>query len=337
MSKRALITGITGQDGSYLGEFLLKKGYEVGGIVRRLSTPNYWRIYDFLEELKLYDGDLTDQNSLDRAVQDFQPDEVYNLAAQSFVKTSWQQPLATGDTTGMGVVRMLEAVKKFAPNAKFYQASTSEMFGNHGKDASLNETSGFFPTSPYAIAKLYGHYSAINYRQSYGMFTSCGILFNHESPRRGVLFVTRKITDAVARIKLGIADHISLGSLDSTRDWGFAGDYVKAMWLMLQQEEPDDYVVATNRSISVGDFVEAAFKAIGESDWKKYVRQDPRFMRPSDLKHLRGDYSRAKEKLGWEPETSLEDLVKMMVDADIERLENMSETERKVNKSELII
>lgn len=337
MAKRALITGLTGQDGSYLAELLLEKGYEVGGIVRRLSTPNYWRIEGFFEKLKLYDGDLTDQNSLDWAVQDFQPDEVYNLAAQSFVKTSWQQPLATGDVTGMGVVRMLEALRKFSPKAKFYQASTSEMFGNHGADCTLNEESGFYPTSPYAIAKLYGHYSAINYRDSYGMFTSCGILFNHESPRRGVLFVTRKITDAVARIKLGLADHISLGALDSTRDWGYAKDYVKAMWLMLQQDTPDDYVVATNKSISVGEFVQAAFKAIGEDDWKKYVRKDPRFARPSDLKHLRGDYSKAKKKLGWEPETSLDELVEMMVKKDIEILENMPESERRINKSEFII
>ncbi len=317
--KTALITGITGQDGSYLAEFLLSKGYKVYGIVRRLSTPNYGLIEHILDKITLIEGDLRDQASLNHAVKISNPDEVYNLAAQSFVATSWKQPELTSEITGLGVLKMLEAVRHFAPHAKFYQASSSEMYGNAAENIQDEQTK-FRPRSPYAIAKLYAHWIAINYRESYGMFVCCGILFNHESPRRGIEFVTRKITDGVARIKLGLANELALGSLDAQRDWGFAGDYVEAMWAMLQQDHPDDYVISTGETHSVRDFVQAAFTAADIQDWQKYVRQDQRYMRPAELFVLQGNSLRAFNKLGWKPKVSFNQLVSMMVDEDVQRL-----------------
>lgn len=314
MTKSALITGITGQDGSYLAELLLEKGYEVYGLVRRLSTPNMSRLEHIADKIAFLEGDITDQSSLNIAMQTVQPDEVYNLAAQSFVATSWNQPVLTGDVTGQGVVRMLEAVRHFCPDAKYYQASSSEMFGN--VEAPQSELTRFRPRSPYASAKVFAHYTTVNYRESYGMFCCCGILFNHESPRRGIEFVTRKITDGVARIYSGRSKELRLGNLDAKRDWGYAGDYVKAMWLMLQQKEPEDYVIATGESHSVREFVEQAFSVI-ELDWQDYVKKDERFMRPADVPELKGDYSKAKRYLGWKPETKFEDLLEMMVIADI--------------------
>lgn len=329
---KALITGITGQDGSYLAEFLLKKGYEVAGIARRLSVPNTRNIEKVLPSLKLYDGDLADQGSLDRIMKDFQPDEVYNLAAQSFVKVSWQQPILTGDATGLGAVRVFESVRNNCPNAKVYQASSSEMYGNNPEEF-LNEESPMLATSPYAIAKLYAHMMTINYRESYDMFACGGILFNHESPRRGIEFVTRKITYAVACIAEGVKrskmgsetkepliqdGQFMLGNLDSSRDWGFAGDYVEMMWLMLQQETPDEYVIATGRNATIEEFLNIAFGSVGITDWNQYVSLDERFQRPSDLRYLRGNSKKAEEKLGWKPQTSLLDLVKMMVESDRE-------------------
>ncbi len=318
--KSALITGITGQDGSYLAELLLKKGYKVYGLVRRLSTPNYWRIEHILDKITIIDGDMTDQGSLIHAIKISNPDEVYNLAAQSFVATSWKQPVLTSEVAGIGTLNLLEAVRLFAPKARVYQASTSEMYGNATENIQDEQTK-FRPRSPYAIAKLFAHWMAVNYRESYGMYVCCGILFNHESPRRGIEFVTRKITDGVARIKLGIAKELSLGSMDSQRDWGFAGDYVEAMWLMLQQEKPEDYVISTGVTHSVKDFVEAAFKAAGIKDWQKYVKQDPQFMRPAELFVLQGSSKRALNNLGWKPKVTFEQLVKMMVDEDIKRLQ----------------
>ena len=323
MTKSALITGITGQDGAYLAELLLDKGYEVYGIVRRLSTPNITRIEHVADRITLLDGDLTDQSSLNIAMQTAQPDEVYNLAAQSFVATSWNQPVLTGDVTGLGVVRILEAVRHFCPDAKVYQASSSEMFGA-AEEIPQNEKTLFHPRSPYAVAKVYGYYATVNYRESYDVFCCNGILFNHESPRRGIEFVTRKITDGVARIHHGLSKELRLGNLDAKRDWGYAGDYVKAMWLMLQQKEADDYVIATGESHSVRDFVELAFSAVG-LDRQEYVKMDERFMRPADVPELRGDASKAREKLGWKPETSFEELVKMMVRADVEGNKKKSE------------
>ena len=317
MTKTALITGITGQDGSYLAELLLDKGYKVYGIVRRLSTPNISRIEHIADKLTLLEGDLTDQSSLNIAMQTAQPDEVYNLAAQSFVATSWNQPVLTGDVTGLGVVRMLEAARHFCQDVKFYQASSSEMFGS-AEETPLNEKTKFYPRSPYAVAKVYGYHATVNYRESFNMFCSNGICFNHEGPRRGVEFVTRKITDAVARIYRGLAKELRLGNLDARRDWGYAGDYVKAMWLMLQQKEPDDYVIATGKSHSVSDFVDLAFKEV-DLDWKKYVKVDERYVRPADVLELRGDASKAMKKLGWKPEITFEELVKMMMRADVER------------------
>ncbi|MCB0317135.1 MAG: GDP-mannose 4,6-dehydratase [Bdellovibrionales bacterium] len=329
---KALITGITGQDGSYLAEFLLSKGYEVAGIARRLSVPNTRNIENILADIKLYDGDLSDQGSLDRIVKDFKPDEVYNLAAQSFVKVSWQEPILTGDITGLGAVRVMEAVRNNCPNARFYQASSSEMYGNNPQEY-LDEDSRLFATSPYAIAKVYAHKMAINYRESYDMFTCSGILFNHESPRRGIEFVTRKITYAVACIAEGVKQskmgseakdplvqegRFKLGNLDSSRDWGYAKDYVEAMWMMMQQDQPDEYVIATGRNVTIKDFLDGAFKVVGINDWSDLVGIDPRFQRPSDLKYLRGNCTKAKEKLGWQAATSLEDLVKIMVEADRE-------------------
>lgn len=316
--KRALITGITGQDGSYLAELLLKKGYSVYGLVRRLSTPNTENIKHLLNDVELISGDLLDQKSLDDAVNEAQPDEVYNLAAQSFVKTSWNQAVLTGEYTALGVTRMLEAVKTVNPRIKFYQASSSEMFGKV-TESPQKETTRFYPRSPYGVAKVYGHYITLNYRESYDIFACSGILFNHESPRRGIEFVTRKISHAVARISLGKQDKLILGNLESTRDWGYAGDYVEAMWMMLQQDKPDDYVIATGETHSIEEFVKGAFAAIGVEDWRKYVESNnPKFLRPAEVDSLIGDYSKAKKTLGWEPKTSFKDLVKMMVKADID-------------------
>lgn len=318
MTKAALITGITGQDGSYLAELLLGKGYEVYGLVRRLSTPNMSRISHIADNIIFLEGDLTDQSSLNVAVQTAQPDEVYNLAAQSFVATSWNQPVLTGNVTGLGVTRILEAVKHFCRDAKFYQASSSEMFGNV-EEVPQNELTRFCPRSPYAIAKVYGFYTTVNYRESFDMFCCNGILFNHESPRRGIEFVTKKITDGVARIYHGNSKELRLGNLDAKRDWGYAADYVEAMWRMLQQDAPEDYVVATGSSHSVKEFVEMAFSAMG-LDWRDHVKTDERFIRPAEVPELRGDASKAKEKLGWAAKTSFEELVEMMVRADMERI-----------------
>lgn len=316
--KKALITGITGQDGSYLAEFLLEKGYQVFGLVRRSSTLNFERISHIQDRIELLPGDLTDQNSLLTALQEARPDEVYNLAAQSFVQTSWNQPILTGDVTALGVTRMLEAVRVVDPAIRFYQASSSEMFGKV-QAVPQNEETPFYPRSPYGVAKVYGHWATVNYRESYGLFAVSGILFNHESPRRGLEFVTRKVTDAVARIRLGMATELRLGNLDARRDWGFAGDYVRAMWLMLQQERPEDYVIGTGQTWSVQDLVEAAF-SYADLDWREHVVQDPRFMRPAEVDLLISDPSRARTELGWEPEVGFLDLVRMMVDADLERL-----------------
>lgn len=319
MSKTALITGITGQDGSYLAELLLDKGYEVHGIVRRLSTPNISRIEHIADRIILLEGDLTDQSSLNNAMQTAQPDEVYNLGAQSFVATSWNQPVLTGDVTGLGVVRVLEAVRNYCRDSKVYQASSSEMFGA-AEEIPQNEMTKFHPRSPYAVAKVYGHHIAVNYRESYGIHVCNGILFNHESPRRGIEFVTRKITDGVARIYHGLGKELRLGNLDAKRDWGYTGDYVKAMWLMLQQKEADDYVVATGESHSIKEFVELAFNEV-DLDWKKYVKVDKRFIRPADVPELRGDASKARKVLGWEPAVSFDELVKIMVQEDIRRFD----------------
>jgi len=321
MSKTAFITGVTGQDGSYLAELLLDKGYQVYGLVRRTSAPRYERIEALLNKIVLLEGDLTDLTSLQVALEAAQPDEIYNLAAQSFVGTSWKQPILTGDVTGLGAVRVFEAARRVCPKAKIYQASSSEMFG-HANEVPQKETTPFNPQSPYACAKVFAHYMAQNYRKSYGQFIACGICFNHESPRRGIEFVTRKITDGVARIKLGLAKELRLGNLEAKRDWGYAGDYVKAMWLMLQQAEPDDFVIATGESHSVKEFVELAFSYV-DLDWKEYVVVDKRFYRPVDVPLLQGDSSKAKRILGWEPETGFEELVKMMVEHDLERLRRL--------------
>ncbi|HZG44240.1 MAG TPA: GDP-mannose 4,6-dehydratase [Longimicrobium sp.] len=317
--KTALITGITGQDGSYLAELLLEKGYKVYGLVRRSSTVTFERIRHIQDRLELVSGDLTDQNSLFYALEESRPDEVYNLAAQSFVQTSWTQPVLTGDVTGLGVTRMLEAIRIFdrERRIRFYQASSSEMFGKV-QAVPQDEDTHFYPRSPYGVAKVYGHWATVNYRESYGMYAVSGILFNHESPRRGLEFVTRKVTDGAARIKLGLASELRLGNLDAQRDWGFAGDYVRAMHLMLQQDQPDDYVVATGETHTVQRLVELAFGAVG-LDWREYVSLDPRFMRPAEVDLLVGDPSKAKRELGWEPEVGFEALVAMMVDADLER------------------
>jgi GDPmannose 4,6-dehydratase len=317
--KKALITGITGQDGPYLAEFLLKKGYEVAGTVRRLSTPNMENIKDIADKIELFSADLLDQGSLTDAIQESEPDEVYNLAAQSFVKTSWDQPVLTGEFTALGVTRVLEAIMTVNPRIKFYQASSSEMFGKV-TETPQRETTRFHPRSPYGVAKAYGHYITVNYRESYNIFACSGILFNHESPRRGIEFVTRKISHAVARISLGKQDKLELGSLEPKRDWGFAGDYVEAMWLMLQQEKPDDYVIATGENHSVKEFVELAFQAVGIKDWDKYVIfNKQQHMRPAEVDYLIGDASKAEKVLGWRPKTSFKELVEMMVKADLER------------------
>jgi GDPmannose 4,6-dehydratase len=313
----ALITGITGQDGSYLAELLLEKGYRVIGTVRRSSTTPYERIAHLVDRVELVSADLLDQTSLTDVVGEYQPDEIYNLAAQSFVQTSWSQPVLTGEFTALGVTRMLEAMKKAAPKARFYQASSSEMFGKVVESPQL-ETTPFYPRSPYGVAKVYGHWITVNYRESFGLYAVSGILFNHESPRRGLEFVTRKVTDAAARIKLGRATEVRLGNLDSRRDWGFAGDYVDAMWRMLQQADPDDYVVGTGHTWSVRQLCDAAFSYLG-LDYRDYVKQDPRFIRPAEVDLLVADPSKAKKSLGWEPRVSFEELVRMMVDADIAR------------------
>ncbi len=315
---RALITGITGQDGSYLAELLLAKGYEVCGMVRRSSTESYERIDHLRDRLTFFQADLLDQPSLSAALQESQPDEVYNLAAQSFVPTSWTQPVLTAEFTAVGVTRLLEAIRAYDPSIRFYQASSSEMFGRV-LETPQSERTPFYPRSPYGVAKVYGHYITVNYRESYGMFACSGILFNHESPRRGLEFVTRKVTDGVARIKLGLTDHLALGNLDARRDWGFAGDYVDAMWRMLQQDEPDDYVVATGVTNTVERLVELAFAHAG-LDSADHVRTDPALIRPAEVDLLVGDPAKAREKLGWEPSVDFEGLVAMMVDADIERL-----------------
>lgn len=321
--KRALITGITGQDGSYLAEFLLSKNYKVFGLTRRTSTPNYERIKHIENQIELIPGDLLDQQSLTTAVEISKPDEIYNLAAQSFVATSWSQPVLTGEFTALGVTRMLEATRQLAPKAKFYQASSSEMFGQV-EETPQTEKTPFHPRSPYGVAKVYGHWITINYRESYDLFAVSGILFNHESPRRGLEFVTRKISHQVARIHMGQTDQLVLGNLAARRDWGFAGDYVQAMWLMLQYEKPDDYVIATGENHSVEDFVKEAFKVIGVTNWKKYVKTSREFVRPAEVDFLIGDSSKARKVLGWKPKVSFHELVKMMVDNDIKLLKKNS-------------
>ncbi|HEU4585462.1 MAG TPA: GDP-mannose 4,6-dehydratase [Gemmatimonadaceae bacterium] len=313
----ALITGITGQDGSYLAELLLEKGYRVVGVVRRSSTTPYERIGHLVDRIELVSADLLDQHSLVEAMAYCSPDEVYNLAAQSFVQTSWTQPVLTGEFTGLGVTRALEAVRKAAPKARFYQASSSEMFGKV-VESPQSESTPFYPRSPYGVAKVYGHWITVNYRESYEMFAVSGILFNHESPRRGLEFVTRKVTDAVARIKLGTAKEVRLGNLDARRDWGFAGDYVDAMWRMLQQDEPSDYVIGTGKTWSVRDLCKIAFEVVG-LDYRDYVVQDERFFRPAEVDLLVADPSMAHEKLGWEPKVSFAELIAMMVEADLKR------------------
>lgn len=316
MQRKALITGITGQDGSYLAEFLLEKGYRVYGLLRRSSTINFERITHLQDRVELVPGDLLDPSSLISALQKCQPDEVYNLAAQSFVPTSWSQPVLTGEFTGLGVTRLLEAVRVVNPAIRFYQASSSEMFGMV-EESPQNETTRFYPRSPYGVAKLYGHWITVNARESYGLYTCSGILFNHESPRRGVEFVTRKVSFNVARIKLGLQDKLKMGNLDAERDWGFAGDYVHAMWLMLQQDNPDDYVIATGRTHSVRSLLELAFQHVG-LDYRNHVEIDPELLRPADVYHLTGDYSKAKQTLGWYPQVDFEKLVEMMVDSDLQ-------------------
>jgi len=322
MAKRAIITGITGQDGSYLAELLLEKGYDVTGVVRRSSSPNFWRIEHVLDRVSLRPADLLDQLSLLRLIQDVKPHEIYNLAAMSFVPASWDQPLLTGDYNSMGVTRLLEAIRHVDTGIKLYQASSSEMYGRV-REVPQTELTPFYPRSPYGVSKVFGHYITVNYRESYNMFAVSGILFNHESPRRGLEFVTRKVSDGVARIKLGLSDHLALGNLDACRDWGFAGDYVRAMWMMLQQDQADDYVIATGVTHSVRQLVEAAFGHVG-LDWQKYVRIDPAFLRPAEVDHLIGDASKAKRVFGWEPSVSFERLVAMMVDADIAALSGAS-------------
>ena len=316
--RTALITGITGQDGSYLAELLLAKGYRVVGVVRRSSTTHYERIGHLEGKVELVSADLLDQHSLVDAVRECKPDEIYNLAAQSFVQTSWRQPVLTGEFTALGVTRMLEAALKAAPEARFYQASSSEMFGKV-VETPQRESTPFYPRSPYGVAKVYGHWITVNYRESFGLYAVSGILFNHESPRRGLEFVTRKVTDAAARIKMGLQTELRLGTLDARRDWGFAGDYVDAMWRMLQPDRPDDFVIGTGQTHSVRDLCEMAFAVVG-LDWQDYVRQDPRFMRPAEVDLLVADPSKAERELGWKPTVTFQRLVEMMVEADLDRL-----------------
>ena len=314
--KRALITGINGMDGSHLADFLLDKGYEVYGMERRTSTPNRINTEHLEDRITFIQGDLTDQNSLWRCIKESDPDEIYNLASMSFVGESWNTPENTGNVTGLGALRVLEAVREYDKPIKFYQASTSEMFGRMVENPA-NENTPFYPRSPYGVAKLYAHWITKNYRESYGMFNCSGLLFNHESERRGIEFVTRKISNGIARIEEGLQDKIMLGNLDSKRDWGYSPDYVESMWLMLQQDEPDDYVIATNETHSIREFLDCAFSHIGITDWNQYIGQDPRYMRPAEVDVLRGDYSKAQTELGWKPKTSFEDLVKKMVYNDL--------------------
>ncbi len=321
MTKKALITGITGQDGSYLAEFLLGQGYEVAGMVRRSSTVNFGRIEHIQDHIKLVHGDLLDQTSLIDIMREQQPDEIYNLAAQSFVPVSWKQPVLTGEFTALGVTRMLEAVRSVAPEARFYQASSSEMFGMV-REVPQNEKTPFHPRSPYGVAKVYGHWITVNYRESYGLFACSGILFNHESPRRGLEFVTRKVTYGAAQVKLGLAHELRLGNLDARRDWGYAGDYVKAMWQILQQDQPDDYVVGTGETHSVRELCQVAFGHL-DLDWQEYVVVDPEFYRPAEVDLLVSDPTKAREMLRWEPEVSFEGLIQMMVDADLVHLKQV--------------
>ena len=317
--KTALITGISGMDGSHLADFLLEKGYKVYGMERRSSYVNNINTKHLEDQVTILTGDMTDQNSLFRCLKESNPDEVYNLAAQSFVGESWNTPEQTSNVTGLGVLRVLEAIREFNPKIKFYQASSSEMFGRMVENPA-NENTPFYPRSPYGVSKLYGHWITKNYRESYDMYACSGILFNHESERRGIEFVTRKISDRVAKIKLGLADHITLCNLDAERDWGYAPDYVEAMWLMLQQNTPDDYVIATGEKHSIRDFLEASFNYIGINDWESYVKQDARFMRPAEVDVLRGDYTKANKELNWTPKTSFNELVKIMVDNDLKLL-----------------
>ena len=326
--KRALITGITGQDGSYLAELLLEKSYEVFGLVRRSSTVNFERIGHLQDKIELISGDLLDQKSLVSALQTARPQEVYNLGAQSFVPVSWEQPMLTGEVTGLGVTRLLEAIRTCDETIRFYQASTSELFGK-AQETPQNEQTAFYPRSPYGVSKLYAHWITINYRESYGLFACTGILFNHESPRRGREFVTRKITHGVARIKHGLDQELRLGNLDARRDWGYAGDFVRAMWMMLQQDEPDDYVVATGTSRTIGEFCEVAFAHVG-LDWRQYVVVDERFLRPAEVYTLLGDATKAREELGWEPEVGFEEMVRQMVDWDLEQVAHQSASVRPV-------
>lgn len=328
MAKRALVTGITGQDGSYLAEHLLSEGYQVFGLTRRSSSTNDDRIAHLKERITLLSGDLLDSQSLLDALEEAQPTEIYNLAAQSFVATSWAQPVLTAEFTALGVTRLLDAQRKVCPGARFYQASSSEMFGMV-QEVPQREATPFYPRSPYGVAKVYGHWITVNYRESYGMHASSGILFNHESPRRGIEFVTRKISDGAARIKLGLSQELVLGNLDARRDWGYAGDYIRAMWLMLQQEQPGDYVIATGETHSVQEFCELAFEAVG-LDWQDFVKQDPRFMRPAEVDLLIGDPAKARQQLGWEPSVSFKELVAMMVKADLDRLTPLVFQEQRV-------
>ena len=315
MAKRALITGITGQDGSYLAELLLEKGYEVYGMIRRSSAPNFWRIQGIIDRLVLKPADLLDQLSLLRLVDEVRPTEIYNLAAMSFVPASWDQPMLTGEFNSQGVTRPLDAVRQVDTGIRIYQASSSEMFGKV-REVPQTEQTPFYPRSPYGVSKVFAHYITVNYRESYGLFAVSGILFNHESPRRGLEFVTRKVTDGVARIKLGLADTLPIGNMEAQRDWGFAGDYVRAMWLMLQQDRPDDFVIATGVSHSVKDLVEIAFARVG-LDWQKYVRVDQALLRPAEVDHLLGDPTKARTELGWTPAVDFKQLIEMMVDADM--------------------
>jgi GDPmannose 4,6-dehydratase len=326
MSKRAIITGITGQDGSYLAEWLLEQGYEVTGVIRRASSPNHWRIEHLLDRIALRPADLLDQLSLMRVIDEVRPTEFYNLAAMSFVPASWDQPMLTGEFNSQGVTRVLEAIRQVDTKVRLYQASSSEMFGKV-REVPQTELTPFYPRSPYGVSKVFGHYITVNYRESYGLFACSGILFNHESPRRGLEFVTRKVTDGVARIKLGLADSLALGNLDACRDWGFAGDYVRAMWMMLQQDQPDDFVVSTGIAHSVRDLVEVAFGRVG-LDWQKYVRVDPAFMRPAEVDHLIGDPTKARTVLGWHAHVDFKGLVEMMVDADLARLSDIRPGQR---------
>jgi len=330
MPKRALVTGITGQDGSYLAELLLDKGYEVFGLTRRLSAPNDWRIAHIRDRVTLLPGDLLDQLSIIRVLERVRPTELYNLAAMSFVPASWDQPMLTGEFNSQGVTRILEAVRVVDPKIRIYQASSSEMFGKV-REVPQREATPFYPRSPYGVSKVFAHYITVNYRESYDLFAVSGILFNHESPRRGLEFVTRKVTDGVARIKLGLASELRLGNLTAHRDWGFAGDYVRAMWLMLQQAAADDYVIATGESHSVQELVEIAFGHAG-LEWQRYVKQDPAFLRPAEVDHLIGDASKARAELGWSPTVTFKGLVEMMVDADVERLD----AERKAQKTSVV-